>query len=317
VPVVSSGRAFELSERELGRVVGQEAGPTLVAIAGMHGNEPAGIVAARRVLRRLESGGITLRGELIVLAGNLEALRRGARYQTKDLNRQWTDARIAELRALPPSALDAEDREQLELLAAIEGAGARARGPLHLIDMHTSSASGIPFVMFGDTPAQRRFVGGFRIPVIMGLEGLIDGVLSQYWTRQGWVTFAVEGGQHDDPSSVDSLEAVMWQSLAEAGLIDSQAADDVQRSVALLEQRRDGLPRVLEVVSRRSISSEDGFVMEPGFRNIDRARKGQLLARDARGEIRAPHDGLVILPLYQGLGSDGYFWGRALGELAP
>ncbi len=40
--------------------------------------------------------------------------------------------------------------------------------------------------------------------------------------------------------------------------------------------------------------------MEPGFRNIDRARKGQLLARDRSGEIRAPADGMVILPLYQG-----------------
>ena len=51
--------------------------------------------------------------------------------------------------------------------------------------------------------------------------------------------------------------------------------------------------------------------MEPGFANLAPARAGQLLARDRGGEIRAPHDGVVILPLYQALGSDGYFWGRA------
>jgi len=67
---------------------------------------------------------------------------------------------------------------------------------------------------------------------------------------------------------------------------------------------------VVEVISRRSVSPEDGFRMEPGFRNIDRARKGQLLARDQNGEIRAPADGMVLLPLYQGLGRDGFFWGR-------
>jgi len=52
--------------------------------------------------------------------------------------------------------------------------------------------------------------------------------------------------------------------------------------------------------------------MEPGFRNLHPATQGQLLARDAKGEIRAPRDGLVILPLYQGLGNDGFFWGRAV-----
>jgi hypothetical protein len=52
--------------------------------------------------------------------------------------------------------------------------------------------------------------------------------------------------------------------------------------------------------------------MEPGFKNLSPAAEGQLLARDARGEIRAPKDGMVILPLYQGLGNDGFFWGRAV-----
>ena len=52
--------------------------------------------------------------------------------------------------------------------------------------------------------------------------------------------------------------------------------------------------------------------MEPGFKNLDHARAEQLLARDRNGEIRAPNDGLVMLPLYQGQGDDGFFWGRAV-----
>jgi hypothetical protein len=43
-----------------------------------------------------------------------------------------------------------------------------------------------------------------------------------------------------------------------------------------------------------------------------RARASQLLARDNNGEIRAESDGVIILPLYQGQGSDGFFWGRAV-----
>ena len=54
--------------------------------------------------------------------------------------------------------------------------------------------------------------------------------------------------------------------------------------------------------------------MEPGFANIQRTTGGTLLARDGRGEIRAPFDGLVLLPLYQPQGSDGFFYGRALSD---
>ena len=53
--------------------------------------------------------------------------------------------------------------------------------------------------------------------------------------------------------------------------------------------------------------------MAPGFSNLAREQRGQVLARDRRGEIRAPRDGMVILPLYQGQGDDGFFWGRAVG----
>jgi hypothetical protein len=222
----------------------------------------------------------------------------------------WSEAQIAALRAKRSSDHDPEDREQLELLGAIESALGRARGRVHLADLHTTSAAGIPFILFGDTLAQRRFGRAFPLPVIIGLEEQLDAVLTEYWTRRGCTTFAIEGGQHASPDSTDAIEAVLWLALVRAGLLERRAPAEVPRSAALLDQRRAGLPRVVEVISRRSVSPEDGFRMEPGFRNIDRARKGQLLARDRSGEIRAPGDGMVILPLYQGLGRDGFFWGR-------
>ncbi len=305
---------INLERREIGRIIGEAPGPTLVIVAGVHGNEPAGIAAARRVLARLEHGLAQgkMRGELVVFAGNVGALRAGVRYRAKDLNRLWTDAHVESLPSWEEG--DAEDREQIELMAAIEEAMGRARGRVHLGDFHTSSAQGIPFVLFGDTLPQRQFVRAFPIPIVMGLEEQVDGVLSSYWTRRGCVTFTVEGGQHQDPASVDSLEAVLWLALEEAGLLARASLPELARAAELLHGRRSGLPRVLEVVSRRAITEEDGFHMEPGFRNLDHAPAGQLLARDRNGEIRAPRDGMVILPLYQGLGSDGFFWGRAVSE---
>jgi predicted deacylase len=298
-------------EREIGRIVGARPGPTLISVAAIHGNEDAGIEAARRVLARL-SRGVHVRGEVIAFVGNVGAVNAGHRYRVRDLNRVWSDENVAALEMRPKATLDAEEREQLELLGAIRAAIARARGPVFLVDLHTTSAHGIPFVLFGDTLSQRAFAGGIPLPLVLGLEEQVDGVLSSYWTRRGCTTFGVEGGQHRDPGSVDNLEAVLLIAAEAAGVVSRGALRETAEARALLESRRGKLPRVMEVVSRHAITPEDEFAMEPGFRNLDIARGSQLLARDRNGAIRAPRDGFVILPLYQGLGDDGFFWGRAV-----
>jgi hypothetical protein len=47
--------------------------------------------------------------------------------------------------------------------------------------------------------------------------------------------------------------------------------------------------------------------MEPGFHGLQQVQKGQLLARDRHGEVRALANGRLLMPLYQPVGSDGFF----------
>ena len=303
-----------MSEREIGRLRGDRAGPTLIVVASLHGNEPGGMRAAERVLTRASADRLPLRGELLALAGNVGAIREGRRYRVKDLNRQWTAEKVAALRARDPSTDDAEDHEQRELLAAIDAAVARARGETFLVDLHTTSAAGYPFVLFGDTLPQRDFAIRLPLPLILGLEEQVDGVLSEHMTRRGLITLAVEGGQHDDPRSVDNLAAVLWIALSGAGLLARADNPELVASIAHLERARGAIPRVLEVLSRHAIRPGDEFRMQRGFANLAPVRRGQLLATTSRGEIRAPHRGFVMLPLYQGQGEDGFFWGRSVGS---
>lgn len=293
---------------------GDRPGPTLIAIAGIHGNERAGVEAARRVLATLERRAGVVSGELVALAGNLAAMREDRRYISRDLNRAWTEARVAEVAKKKARDREAEDTEQLELLHAVEEVKLRARGEVHLLDMHTTSAQGVPFGLFGDTLRQRRFLCQLPLTIVMGLEEQVDGVLSAFFTGRGCITCAVEGGQHTDPTSADNLEAALLLVAEAAGLFGSALHEEAAAAHALLERRRGHLPRVMEVVERHAITPEDKFEMAPGFANLDRAREGQLLAHDRHGPIRAPRDGMVILPLYQGQGSDGFFWGREVSS---
>jgi succinylglutamate desuccinylase len=310
-----------LRGREIGRLRGASRGATLILVGGIHGNEPAGAIAACRVLDTIGERSLEreLRGEVVALAGNLEAMRAKRRFHRKDLNRQWTEERAARLgrASAHDHHHDEEDREQRELYAAIESVIDRARGDVYLMDLHTTSAHGYPFVLFGDTPRQRRFARAFPLPIILGLEEQVDGVITEHFTRRGCITLGIEGGQHDDEGSVDNLAAAIWIALGATGIAERAAIlHDLASATALLEARRGVLPRVIEVLERHAIRPDDEFEMAPGFANLAPVQRGVLLARDRRGEIRAPSDGVVILPLYQGQGEDGFFWGRAPGDLA-
>ena len=310
--------AIEIAAREIGRIRGERAGPTLIVVGSLHGNEAGGVHACRRVMAELRQRPLPIAGELVMLAGNVGALREGRRYRVKDLNRVWREEHVAALRAQDPSRDDAEDHEQRELLSAIDDAIARARGPLFLVDLHTTSAAGHPFVLFGDTTPQLELAITLPLPILLGLEEQVDGALSEHMTRRGLVTLAVEGGQHDDPASIDHLAAVVWIALSSAGLLARADNPHLEASLSWLDRARGSVPRVLEVLSRHVIGEGETFRMEPGFANLAPVSRGRVLATHTRGgsteTVRAPEDGWVMLPLYQGQGSDGFFWGRAVSS---
>jgi predicted deacylase len=65
-------------------------GPTLIVVGGLHGNEPGGVEAMRRVKPQLDALKSKLRGRVYFVAGNTRALAKRVRYRDLDLNRAWT-----------------------------------------------------------------------------------------------------------------------------------------------------------------------------------------------------------------------------------
>lgn len=299
--------------RELPRVLGTWdqglPGPTLLMLAGIHGNEPAGVSAVQRVFAALQERRLPIAGRLVALAGNLGALRDGRRYRKRDLNRQWGQAQVQALLAREPALLADEDHEQRELLRCFQECLDSARGPVVFVDLHTSSAPGSPFLCLADTIDNRRLGLATTVPIILGIEETIDGASLEWFAQRGICALAVEGGQHGAPAAVDNHEAVLWLMLLQLGLL--RATDvDATAAYAQLARASQGVPRIVEIVHRHAITPADRFTMAPGFTNFAPVGKGQLLANDARGAVRAPYDCRVLLPLYQAQGDDGYFLAR-------
>lgn len=293
-------------ERELGRYGVGTPGPKVLLVAGLHGNEPMGIHAARRVLRRLREERLALRGEVVAFAGNLGALRRGVRYLEHDLNRLWSEEQVRRIRA-GKSAAGAEEREMVELLAALE-AEFRGGGPALVLDLHTTSSDSAPFLACnGEGECDRGVLRELHVPFIIDIPAYLAGTLFEYLGRHGRTAFVFEAGRHDAPGSIDIHEAAIWLTLLGSGALAEEDVPSLARHRARLAEVASGAPKRLRLVYRHLIRPEDRFEMLPGFSNFQPVRRGQLLATDRRGEVHAPLDGLIFMPLYQPEGEEGFF----------
>ncbi len=310
---VGLARAEASGPRVIDRLGSDDDGPTLICIGSVHGNEPAGTVGLRRVVDEVRRRGLAVRGEFVALVGNREALLRRVRFVDEDLNRSWSAARIAELRA-GRRTTSTEETELLDLWTEISAALARARGEVWLLDLHTTSGEGPPFGVLDDTLANRSFARMFDIPYVVGLEEELDGTVLSYFVARGVRTFGLESGQHDDPRSADRAEAAIWIALVRLGLIEADAVPDLPALRRMLSETTGRLPAVVEVRYRHGIGRDDRFVMEPGFASFQPVRAGEIVARDRHGPVRVPERGRLLMPLYQRQGEDGFFVVR---EISP
>lgn len=293
--------------RVLGRHTGARDGPTILVCAGLHGNEPAGAQAAQRVAAALENLSLPYRGDWIAVAGNVAALRSGRRFLSHDLNRCWTEPEVRALLARDPAEDSPEQAEQRELVEILGDAASQARGPLIVFDLHTTSAASPPFVLFSDTLANRKIARGLPGTEILGLEEAIDGTLLDYLGQIGHPGLVIESGQHEDEAAVRFHESYIWLAMAAAGALDAEDVPGYAEHKRVLREARKAAPRIVEVRYRHPVAAEDSFRMRPGFRSFQRVEEGDVLADDRHGEVRAPEAGMLLMPLYQELGSDGFF----------
>jgi succinylglutamate desuccinylase len=294
--------------RVIAELLGDEDGPTLICVGSLHGNEPAGALALDRFFSRLGPGKTTgFRGRVVGLVGNRQALARGRRYLQHDLNRFWSVERARQLRErTEPLAAEAEelrdlDRELERILAAAGG------HPVFLLDLHTTSGNGPAFANLDDTLSNRKFAFELPVPLVVGIEEELTGTLASYLFDKGVITVGFESGQHEEERAVDRAEAAIWLALVSAGVLPRNRRPEVAAARQLLAAEGASLPRVVEVLHRHAIEVGDDFRMLPGFRSFKPVAAGQVVARDRRGDVAVDRSGMILMPLYQEQGQDGYF----------
>jgi len=301
--------------RIIGKFSDQIKGPLLFVIGGIHGNEHAGIKAIDLLCKMLEVEHIKNQdfkylGKFIGIIGNLKAAKVKKRFISKDLNRQWRKHQIDIIKQRDIKDLDAEDQEIKEILELVDAA---IEDPLVdrmiVLDLHTTSSDGGIFTIPNQDPESIKIAMELHATVINGILEGVQGTTLHYFTKENFlkpttsVTF--ESGQHDDPLSVNRAVSAIINCMRTIGSVSSKDVENIHDRVLMTSSST--LPKNTQLIHRHAIEPGSQFKMLPGFKNFQKVSAGQVIAQDVNGDIKVTEDALLLMPLYQNQGDDGFF----------
>lgn len=302
-------------ERIISKYRGKNPGPLLIVFGGMHGNEPAGIKAIELMAKMLLVEPITnpdfeYNGTFLGLIGNLKAYHKKQRFIKQDLNRSFTKENLEIVESSEESELKDELLEIKQILKVVRQTIDEVKPEkVIVLDLHTTSSFGGIFTITPDDPESLKIALELHAPVIKGMLNGIKGSTLHYFTKENFgidmipVTF--ESGQHNENLSVNRAIAAITNCMRTIGSVSPEHVEN-QHDKLLIEHSKN-LPKVSELISKHHINQGDNFTMHPNYKNFQRIQSGEVIAEDKQGPIEAPEDALLLMPLYQTQGEDGFF----------
>ena len=282
---------------------GPLAGPAVIVLGAVHGNEPCGAVALARLATRLDAGELHLqRGSLtLVPVANALAHARGTRDGDRNLNRGFV-----------PSAQPAnnEDRIVAQLAPLL-------RAHDVLLDLHSFTTPGPAFAMVGppnNTGPREPFARAdeeVQLAQCLGVAHIIQGWLdvydraqalrglppddlgvgtNEYMRSQGGIAVTLECGQHVDPAAVGVAERAVWGALDSLRMVHMQE----MAQPASVVPAQPGQPVRLTDVWLRQVP---GDALARAWQPFEAVSRGDVLLRRADGScVPSPADGVAVFP---------------------
>lgn len=303
-------------QRIIGEYSGSTQGALFFVVTSLHGNEPAGGKAVQTVLRllqeeKIKNSNFDFAGKMVGLVANMAAKAKGLRYIDTDMNRIWTAERVKMIDHEPNTKLILSEEREIKALLHTMRSEIAAYQPnrIFVLDLHTTTAGGGIFTIVPASEASEKIGLTLFAPLITGFADLLKGTLMSFLSGDfeglPCTTLTFESGQHDDEESVTNAVSAIINMLR---AIDCVKPEDVEdKHDEQLRERAALLPKRAELMYRHAITPSDNFKMRPGFCNFQAVKKKEILADDRKGTIKAIDNGLILMPLYQKQGNDGFF----------
>lgn len=290
-------------ERVIGKIENKESSKLAVITTGVHGNEPSSLFAAKKVMRKIELSKLKLKGTLLMLTGNINALQQDVRFIDEDLNRLWEGKRIRSFIKEPKTS---EEKEAKEMYEAIEPHIGKYSDRFFL-DCHTTSSQTMPYISADDQVESYQFAQQFPVHTVVGFSNHVAWSLNDFFRDEGFSGFTFEAGHHHAFTSLENHEAMIWLFLCKSGLIDPDDLEDKDQCRSHLAKYAPDGACLFQIQYHHKLVNRDDFVMNSGYVNFQKIKKGEHLAVEQEKAVVSHLDGRILMPLYQKLGADGFF----------
>lgn len=248
-------------------IKGNQPGPSLAILAGVHGNEKAGVFALEELLPSLN---IT-RGKLYLAFANPPAIEANTRMINKNLNRCFVSGNVG---------TDPEDIRARQLMTMLDKCDA-------LLDLHMFyDDDGLPFAICEDNAIDLAEI--FDVDIIStNWTATEPGGSDSYMYLQGKLGVCLECG----PIS----KSKAYAPFAKNAIFQFLKYFDMTAENVSYSNKKKRLIVAKEAVHK---SSAD-FKLSPGLHNFDRLTEGQIIAKDKDRRYLAKKNECIIFPHYK------------------
>lgn len=287
--------------RVLGEYTSNNEGPLLFISAGVHGNEPSGVEAVKKVFEELNKSKPNIKGKIVAVSGNQKALTLNKRFIDEDLNRTWTVENIEN-----QQTNSHEKREMFDIINVLEDYPEENFTKRYFLDCHTTSSASDPYISVQEVNDNDSWAHLFPTYIIRGFSDIVKGCIDHYLSRIGITGFVFEGGQHESKVAVDNHEGTIWLAIKNACELDFSHLSELPAAVNHINNYKSN-QKTFEISYRHGLNEGDKFQMQPGYENFQPIKKGEFLAEHNGSKVISEWDAFIFMPLYQAQGNDGFF----------
>ena len=285
------------------QVKGPRAGPHLMVLGGVHGDEKTGIDVVKKLHALFDAGEEQLSaGILTLVLGNEEAMQLNQRGTSVEhnLNRMFTEKHLA-----GPVLDFYESRRAHELAPLLASADIS-------IDIHSTSSPSRPFLPCAFSPRHERVYRWFRCDLVLTDPDYVLGgeraTTDEYVDSCGGAGICFETGFAGDTSRVLAVLESIRNILADLGLTSPV------RPLSPPEPHY----RVYRMV-RRVLLTSDGFSYIGKFpESFQTVQKGEIIGYHGTRPETAAEEGVIVFPKAREQwhsGHDIFFLARRIHEL--
>ena len=258
-------------------------GPCLLILGAIHGNEICGPVAMNRIMAEIESGALQLKHGRAVFIPICKprAYAQNVRFIERNLNRNL----------VPMAEPDCYEAVLGNLLCPyLEACDV-------LVDLHSTSGIGPSYVFIDPADADNMAFGAALGAdwIVSNFAGAIAASgakddnpnwatgTTEYARSQGAMSLTLECGQHLDPHAPETAYRAIIRALVYLGMLEDAPIfqPSISRHVAL----------------EKCWFFTDAGTFTKAWTNLESVKAGALIAMRGNGEeLRAPHDGIIVLP---------------------